>query len=361
MSKHIQIIGDINNSSAVFINGNVSIDGTVYEDLKETIIQTLKKDLEYYSSEAIEVAKSEIESFLRMLLERLALVTKLDSISKFKKPSMQATLHNSVLGYVICEDERLKDLSIEFLIDRLCQEANSSEESIIDDAIRILPRLNHKTLSLIALMTLRRQMAGGHYSFMLDHYFKQLNPIIADASLVTDVDIDYIVQNNCTRSLPGLLLPFEQTLLKDYDLFFRKAGKRSDLNDISIGHPEVFSPINKEGSSMFLYHGGDEEHWHFLEMNSVLFFKSLRERGQEHLISLVEDLKKLVPPFSEAEVREYMRSINPDWDMVFKLLNKEEVRRLGLSFLGLFIGGKFIAKYTGRPSLELGAYSKPTL
>jgi hypothetical protein len=342
-----QYIGDIDNSNVIIINGDVFVDEKVYSDIKYLLTDILRKDFEKYSSESIEKAKSEIDKFLSALFDRL---TKEQNekheqlIERFSSPAIQENLHNSILGYITNEDEIIKDLIIEVLVDRLIIDERSTEKLVINEAINVISKLNRSTACLISLMSLRRQALIPQFSIMLESYFLQLTPLIDNSKLINKIDIEIITHLNCTNTIKGLfaLETFEKHLLKRYDLFFRHKGNLGDLEKFKEMHHEITYSVNEQGTRMyFVYPDGT---WNFIDVNSKLFYNRLQERNQSYLIPVVEELKNMLHVFTENEVREYLYNINVNWKHVIKLLNSEDLRSLDLSILGIYIGCKLLSK-----------------
>lgn len=360
-NNHIQEIGNITNSNAIIINGNVTIDGKVYGEVKNIFIDILRKDFEKFSVQAIEQAKTELENFLETLFEKLAKEKLTSLVQSFKFPAVQISLHDTLIGYIVAENIDIKYFIVDILIDRLKMQDNTIERSIINNAIKIIPNLNLPVACLIALMALRQQVAATQFSFMLDLYFNQLSPIIDNLKDVTNLDVEYIKQNDCTVPITGIfhIDSFENHLLRQYDLFFRQKGSSKKFNEFEETHPEVRFCVNDAGFCMASLSGENSEYWQFCDANSTLFYKRLKERQQEYLIPLVEELKKDMPIFSEQEVRKYLISVNSNWSYAFDLLNSEALRKSGLSIIGNYIGSKVISKYTHSKAISISGLSNP--
>jgi hypothetical protein len=360
-NSHNLQIGNITNSKAIIINGDVAIDGKFYGETKNIFLEILRNDFEKFSMQAAEQAKTELENFLEILFEKLAKEKLTSIVENFKLPAVQVSLHDTLMGYIVTEDIHIKHFIVDVLIDRLKMQDNTIERTIINDAINIIPKLSLPTACLIALMALRQQVAVMPISFMLDFYFMQLSPIVDNLKNVTNLDIEYIKQNNCTVPITGLfpIDSFENHLLRQYDLFFRQKGSFKKFIEFSEIHPEVRFSVNDLGTCMASISRENSEHWQFCDTNSTLFYNRLRERQQEYLIPLVEELKKDMPIFSKLEVREYLISINSNWSFAFDLLNSEALGKSGLSILGNYIGSKLISKHTHSNALSISNFSNP--
>lgn len=356
-----QAIGDISNSSVIAINGDVTINGEKYNDLLQTLIEIVRKDFESFSSVAIKSAKEEISKYLLRVFENLAKDNLTHLTEKFQKPAIQVILHDSLISYVSAEDNAVKECIVDLMIDRLKTRNGATEQSIVNEAIRLVSNLNINTLCLLALMNLRHQVMLPSISFMLDSAFAELSPIINQAPLISKLDIDFISQNKCTRMMSSLfpIDTLENHFMKQYDLFFRDGGSKAELDAFTAIHPEIMHRVNDMGCCMFCSTNENVDQWKFCDVNSKLFFDRLRARGQDYLIPLVEKLLIQSRPFSQSEIREYFCKLNPNWLAVFNLLNSPQFNHIDLSLLGMYIGNKYIAKVTNKPSLPMSSFANP--
>ena len=84
-----QIIGDINNTNAIIINGDVSIDQQIFDNIQNLLIEILRKDFERFSADAINIAKGELNKLITSIFERLVKDQQEKLIEKFNNPSIQ--------------------------------------------------------------------------------------------------------------------------------------------------------------------------------------------------------------------------------------------------------------------------------
>jgi hypothetical protein len=358
-----QAIGDISNSNVVAINGDVTIDGKEYNDLLQTLIEIVRKDFESFSSVAINSTKEEITKYLKSIFENLVKDNSTQLTKKFQNPATQVILHDSLISYVSTEDETVKECIVDLMIEQLKAQNGTTEQSIINEAIKLIPNLNINTLSLLALMSLRHQMLHPSMSFMLESAFEELSPIINQAPQISNLDIDFILQNKCTRMIAGLypIDTLENHFIKQYDLFFRDGGNKDDLDAYAALHPEIMQSVDDMGCCMFCFTNERMDYWKFCDINSKLFFERLRARRQQYLIPLVEELLTQTRPFTQNEVRKYFCKLNPNWLAVFNLLDSKQLICIGLSMLGMYIGSKYIAKVTKKPSLPISSFVNPII
>lgn len=356
-----QKIGDIINSNVILVNGDLNIDGVIYSDIKTTFFEILRNDFDKFSAVAIKNAENEVEKCIRKILEKMEKEQCTHLTEKFQTLSIQTFLHDTLIGYTSAEDENIKESIIDILIDRLKFQDFSTEKSIISDAIKIIPHLNTTTSALIALMMLRNQIVNVPISLMLEDYFKQLSPIVDSFSNIKNIDIEYIIQNGCTKTIPGLLSidTFENHLLKHYDLFFRNRVDKGVVDLFTSVHPEIMNQVNDIGTCMFCSDYMEVNYWYFSDINSKLFYDRLKSRGQCNLIPLIEELKEKMPPLTPTEVREYFNNLNTNWNHVFNILNSTALNRLSLSIVGQYLGTKFLGKYTASSSLSISDFNNP--
>ena len=357
-----QSIGDINNSNVIAVNGDVVINVTMVENIQESFLDTIRKDTEMFSLKAIEAAKDKVKTFATLILAELCNAYEWEAlIDKFSDISLQATIHDATLGYITNEDNKVKQLIIDVFIDRIKLKNTDSKALILNRVISILPQLNQNSLSLIALMTLRHMISPLHP--MLDDYWQRLSPIIDTLPDVKNIDIDYLRGSGCTDDITGLypIETFENHLLKQYDLYFRKRIPYDEWDIYCSKNPAIRNVVNEWGTCMFYFADSSFKEVRFLDSNSTVFYQRLKERNQTELIPLIEKLKSKYPLFSPQEVRTHMCSFNKNWDMAFEILNTSLVR-IGVNTCGLYIGSRLINRLEGGKGCSLeDMYNKISL
>lgn len=356
-----QEIGEISNSTVIAINGDVTIDGEKFNNILQTLIEVVHKDFEHFTSIAIKNAKEDIANYLKQIFEKLAKENLVYLTEKFQKPAIQIGLHDSIISYISSEDDNVKEYIVDIMIDRLKVESGTTEQSIVNEAIKLIPNLNRTTLSLLALMNMRHQVMLPSMSFMLESSFIELSPIIDQAPQISSIDIDFISQNKCSKVINSLypIDTLENHFLKQYDLYFRKKGSKIQLDSFAVAHPEIMEKVNDMGSCMFCGVINDKDHWKFCDVNSKVFYDRLRTRNQEYLIPLIEELKTQTPSFNQGQVHDYFCNLNPNWEFAFSLLNSSQLNHTDLSMLGMYIGSKYISRVTKRPSLPISSFANP--
>lgn len=361
-APRLQKIGNVSNSNVIAINGDVIIDGTVFNDVQNSLLETIKQDIMYYSQSAIEAIKEEIKAFSTSIITEICRThTKEYLVSKFASISLQAVIHDATLGYITNEDIEVKHLIIDVFIERLRLDNNDSEALTLNKVISILPKLNRIGLNLIALMTLRDLIIPQHP--MLDDYWRRLSPIIDVLPNVREIDIDYLRKTGSTEDVTGLypIDSFENHLLKQYDLYFRKRIPYDEWDIYCSKNPAIRNVVNEWGTCMFYFADSSFKEVRFLDSNSTVFYQRLKERNQTELIPLIEELKSKYPLFSPQEVRTHMCSFNKNWDIAFELLNTSLVR-IGVSTCGLYIGSRLINRLEGGKGCSLkDMYNKISL
>lgn len=358
LNKRIQNIGNINNSDNILIiNGDVIIDSVEYSRLEKSLFEILRSDFEKYSSAAVELAKLEVNNFIKDILEKLYLSHKLNLLEQFQKLSLQPSLRETLRGYVFSEDSSTKLALVISLITRIEINNTSIEASIIDDAIAIIPNLNPTTFSLLAIMALRHFIVYPEFSMMFEMYFASLSPVVDNFSNVTDLCMEYLIAKGCVKEIHNFqrVETLENIFLHNYDLFFRSKGCYRELQDFSILHPEIMYKVNDKGTSMFLTDVKNNE-WSFIDVSSIVMYERLHLRHQDYLIPLIEELKRKTPLYNVSELQQYFRKINKNWDIVFSIMSSEKMIQTVLNPVGLFIGTQYLTMYTGGNPLPISSY-----
>ena len=361
MFNRIQHIGDVLGDHNIIINGDVTADDEV---LTKVAHQLLKSELDNLTIEAKAQMEIWVNEAVSSVLDQMVSRKIETKISEFSKPSTQFALYSMLKGYTASETLEQRELLVDAFIERIQANWNSSEKMIIDSALDILPKLTPQALSTIGLLQLRHQLVNTSISFMLNQYFSRLTPLVEKMARINGLDIDYLKQVQLILRLSSFnkTASLEGTLLKQYDLFFRHPLKGGVFEQYCKIHPQAHEAVFDKplGACMMWIDPAHNNNASFCFANSKLFANSLKTRRQEYIIPLVEELKQMMPVFTEAEVRDYFVNLSPSWKKLFDLFSSDDFTTYTLSITGNYIGGKVLAKATHSTSLKLTDYSHNT-
>ena len=362
MFNRVQIIGTIIGSNNLIINGDVVANGDI---LTTMAAQLLRKDFELLSQEARAEMEACVNECTQRVLEQVVEKKLEEKLTEFIRPSMQSAFYSTLKGYTQSETQEQRDMMVDAMIDRIQEDWNTTERMIIDTALEILPKLSPIALSTLGLLQLRHQMILAPIGAMIDHYFSSLTPLVEQMAGIGTLDVEYLKQEKLLLPLPGLksALSFEQHMLTNYDLFFRKPLPAGVYEDYCKLHPEAHEAVTSEPISacMMWMDGTKNNETGFCCPNSRRLKQTLVERHQEYIIPHVDALMGMMAPFTEQEVREYFTSFTPAWERLIKLFSTEVFTRYTLSITGNYIGGKMLAKVCHGTPLPLSNYNRESL
>lgn len=360
MFNRIQFIGSIEGDNNLIINGDVICKDEILTVLTSLSTQLFRRELEILTQEARNEIQQSINECIQCLLEQIVNKHLEKKLSEFARPNTQLAWYSVLQGYTMSETTEQREMIVDSMIERLQTDWNSTERMIINSAIEILPKLSPATLSTIGLLQLRHQMVIAPIGIMLDQYFASLSPLAEQLSDVGILEIDYLKQEKLILPIPGnrISVPFEQILLHNYDLFFRKPLPSGVYDAYCNEHPEAHEAVTDEPikACMMWVNGMNNNETAFCCPNSRKLKKSLVDRGQTHIIPHVDALMGRMPLFTEQEVRDYFLRLSPSWDRLFKLFSSSETLRYELSITGKYIGSKILAKISHCQSLPLSEY-----
>lgn len=358
--ERIQNIGIVIGDGNIFINGDVTNNEEV---LAKVAKHMLRHEFERLTAEAKSLMQAEVDECVSSVLERMSHDHLGAKLSEFSKPSTQFAFYATLKGYSMSETVEQREMLVDMFIERIQTEWDSSEKMILDTALDVLPKLSPQVLSTLGLLQLRHQLMSAGAGYMLGNNFEKLSQLADRMSLVDALDIEYLKQMGLILPLPGMqsYMSMEGFMLRQYDLFFRHPLPEEVYKEYCKEHPEANYAVMDDfhGANMMWVDGMRNDEMHFRYVNSKFFERLLKDKHQEYLIHHVEGLKKMMPPFTEEEVRDYFVHLTPAWEKLFKLFSTDSFLHYDLSITGRYIGGKMLAKTYHVEAMPLSDYKTP--
>ena len=343
-------------------NGNITTEhhyhtGLQISDVIPLVHELVKSDLVIYKMQAENTAKSRLDDFAKSfeeeILEKVA-----DKIDRFAEPSMQFVTREAAVGYIKSGDPNDKEALIDLLIERVKEDERSSTQFLIDDAIRILPKLSKKSIAFLTLLTYSKLTLTGSRK-NLGEWVKCMNPVVDNLQNVSSIDIEYLVQADCVTPLIGFSqgsnwisrnrekypLAFIHPInAEDAKKFFNESridcttpGQYTFPRTIDFDKLlKLFSILsfNNDGtiSPLLLHHNQISEALHNLDFIDATSFATLLSKSEK---------------MSDNDILQYYESFNPNWTAVIKLLN-DKCNEFVLKPVGAYIGARQLAKLSKR-------------
>ena len=182
--------GNINSSiTQVTVTNNAMTE----QQMTDLCLRLIDEKLQPLREDARNTLRLLISEFSCELFERIGkLEGNIELLNSFAKPSVELALGESLMGYSQRPSDRHKRLLIETMIERLKVD-DVSTKAILLDRIRLgIPQLTINQIDMIAIMVFTDLMVSCDTIEELKDYFRQLNPIVENASALTSVDFLYL-------------------------------------------------------------------------------------------------------------------------------------------------------------------------
>lgn len=337
-----QKVEGIENSTINQAGRDIIVTGIGYKDVTDICQDVVRQELNIVTNVALRKFKNDLEEYTNELILRIQKeANSSELIQKFQSPDIHFPLHDSIRSYSSVKDKNQKEIIVDTMIDRLKTEETDVEKFIIDEAISILPRIN-KRIGLLLVAMFRRNIINPGYEFAIENLLKKIPEELSDISNITKLDISYMEQLGCVNNLQGTqqYKPYEELLLNNYDLYFRKYPTYAILEDFLDNHKILANSIINvaEGfnASIFIKNAANDKFSVILTNHDEAKKLIARQAGQEYLCAF-EEFLKIAPLMSVHEVKEHLIKLNPRWESLLYFLNSEKIKGYDLSPVGRFI------------------------
>lgn len=326
--------------------------------VKSVVASEIAKYAQKAEDKAVERLKRFSDDLVGNLAEKVA-----DQLDRFNEPSVQFAVREAALGYVKSGSEADENNLIDLMIERVKVEEHSTKQKLIDQAIQIIPTLSAESLALLTLLAFRQLTFRGNKQEYLK-WISSINGVVNDVTKVRSLDVEYLAQAGCATGMSGLraYIPWEETSLKNADLFFRHLAPLDDVN-VFLANINVQPMVNNKGFTtlssgqeaqnliVLLAHcfiEPPEMKVGFNVVNSGTVNEVIQKLGLDSVTPHFQKLKDASKPFTNAEVRNFYENLNPNWGKVIDLLNSERLLSFQLTPVGVYIGSRQLAHLSGR-------------
>lgn len=341
-----QTISGVDNSTIQQAQGNIAnillVDGDT--TLKDIIREVIRTELNIVTKEAYEKFNQMIEDFKNRLADEIGkLKNPQEIVDKFKEPTYQFVLHDTIKGYTQSDNEETKADLIDFLIDRLQVNGNSTERFVIEDAIQVLPKLSYALTRFLGAVLMRR-MEERNIPFVFRANLKEQARLYEHLDEITNLDIAYLHQLNCCRSMSGLrhMVTIEEEMKIRYDLFFRQPTTEKEYSHYISSHPALAPGLG--GRSFIFIDTMNNNECRLYSLSSNHLKDDLQKKGKMDLWPDLQEYIKTLRPYTEEEIRNLLVCINPNWEKIVNLFHQESVQKLELTPVGVYIANKIVQK-----------------
>lgn len=355
-----QAKGDINN-----INNNYN--GLQIKDIVPLVQALVKSELEVCKLQAENKVLHRFNEFTESLESELDKKVS-DKISRFAEPAMQFATREATVGYLKSGDPEEREALIDLLIERVKEEERTSKQFLIDEAIKVLPKLSRENLAVLTLITYEKLCVTGNIQ-ALDNWIKCLNPILDILPQVNRLDIEYLVQADCVSSSI-----FEQNEnwieqnRKDYPLafvspidasnskvFMDKYGINLDGDAPTFSHP--FNKINLLNTLTEILKFNRDGTITPLLLKQDEYANILKKADLGFMQSDFDELLSHVEAVSNEKIISYYEKFHSNWSVAIKLLNERPINSFSLKPVGAYIGSRQLTKLYGK-EVDLNLFFK---
>lgn len=345
-----QKIESVNQSTIVQAKGDINFNGITAEAAMEICKYVVKAELSVYTQDARAEAEKRLSDISEKTIGRITSL-KEDLLHRFKEPAIQMALNETFKNYIASGNEELGENLIDLLIERLNAQERTTEQSIIDEARNIIPKLSSNTVSLLAIMVFSK-LIFPYKRNKYDDLLLKLAPLTERLKNISSLDIAHLKQVGCGYGISvfHVVEPLEKYLLSNYDLFFRHNISCDELNGVLQKYLQLISASQLTDltyiMSMFAIGG---QNLSFNITNTKTVTEALHHNNKDQLIPLFEDLKNKATPFTEDEVRSYHVQKDARWQYAFDVFKKEQITTFQLNPVGVYIGIRQLTKICEMP------------
>lgn len=200
-------------------------------------------------------------------------------------------LNETFKNHIASDNEELGENLIDLLIERLRVQESTTEQSIIDEARNIIPKLSSNTVSLLAIMVFSK-LIFLYDKKQYDDLLLKLAPLVERLKNVSSLDIAHLKQVGCGYGISAfhVVEPLEKYLLSNYDLFFRHGISLNEVNDIFQKYPQLM--IDSDLPYILWLFSTEGQYVSFNVGSTKTVTKAYNQANKDQLIPLFEDLKK---------------------------------------------------------------------
>jgi len=342
-----QKIESVNQSTIVQAKGDINFNGITAETAIEICKYVVKGELAVYTQDARVEAEKRLLDISKKTIDRITSLRE-DLLYRFKEPAIQMALNETFKNHIASGNEELGENLIDLLIERLRVQERTTEQSIIDEARNIIPKLSSNTVSLLAIMVFSK-LIFPYNKEQYDDLLLKLAPLVEKFKNINSLDVAHLKQVGCGYGVSAFHVAesLEKDLLSIYDLFFRYNISLDELNDI-------FRKYSRQTTnSDLLYILGlfstEGQYVSFNVGSTKTVTEAFNQANKDQLIPLFEDLKNKAIPFTEDEVRCYHIQKDARWQFAFEVFKNEQVTTFQLNPVGVYIGIRQLTKICETP------------
>ena len=337
---------EASNNSGSYIqqaNGDIYNNGLGYSDVREICRDVLRHEFQIVTKDAVDKLKRIIEEFQNLLVDKIAKIEDKEIIDRLREPRCQFALHDAIKGYSQTDNEETKEDLVDIMIDRLRVDENSIERFVIDDALLILPKLSFALTRFLGSVLIRR-MEERNLPFIFRQNLSNQAKLYEHLDKISNLDIAYLFQLNCCETMHSLthMVTIEEEMRRRYDLYFRQTTTMEEYNNYVTAHT-VLAPGLK-GFALVCPDKPNSNECRMVSLSQNHLKDSLEKEGRMDLWPELQTYINTLRPLNDEEIRDLLIEINPNWGKVINLFHQENIQRLQLTPVGMYIANRVVQK-----------------
>lgn len=342
-----QKIESVNQSTIVQAKGDINFNGITAETAIEICKYVVKGELAVYTQDARVEAEKRLSDISEKTIDRITSL-KEDLLHRFEEPAIQMALNETFKNYIASGNEELGENLIDLLIERLRVQDRTTEQSIIDEARNIIPKLSSNTVSLLAIMVFSK-LIFPYNKEQYDDLLLKLAPLTEKFKNINSLDIAHLKQVGCGYGISAFHVAesLEKDLLSIYDLFFRYNISLDELNDLFRKYSQ--QTTNSDLLYILGLFSTEGQYVSFNVGSTKTVTEAFNQANKDKLIPLFEDLKNKAIPFTEDEVRDYHIQKDARWQFAFEVFKNNQMTTFQLNPVGVYIGIRQLTKICETP------------
>ncbi|MDO8386646.1 MAG: hypothetical protein Q7T13_09595 [Polaromonas sp.] len=330
--------------------GDVSVviqQGLGYADVKQIALEVFRANLMEMKGRAVEKARIRGEEITERFVRRLESEHPA-GLQQAEEPDFQDAVFSVQKEYAKAGDEELGDLLVNLLVDRTKESSRNLIQLVLNESLRVAPKLTNDQLALLSLVFLLRHVnANPNTVESLVAFLKiNLEPLIAGAQNGVS-SVSYLGYTGCGihSSLSGMGL--EAVILGEYRGLL---GKGIDAERVNAIVPPNLLGLFRPGTN-------DATKLELAVPNETVLKKVLDAAAVEPEMRVQLQNLFAENPLAAPEVRTWVIEKAPFMDAVFNLW-VDDVKRFTLTSVGMAIAHANIRRVTGQAFAPLSIWVK---
>lgn len=357
----------VNQANGDIYNISNSNNGLQIGDVVPLVQALVKSELEVCKLQAENTVLRRFNEFTTSLESELEKKVS-DKISRFAEPAMQFATREATVGYLKSGDPVEGEALIDLLIERVKEKERTSKQSLIDEAIRTLPKLSRENIAVLTLITYAKLCVTGNVQ-ALDDWIKCLNPILDIFPQINRLDIEYLVQADCVsasalaqsedwieqnrKNYPlAFVSPIDSSIAK---AFMEKYGINREGNTVTFSPP--FNTIDHCLTLIQIFKFNENGTIAPLLLKQDNYANILQKAGLGSMQADIEKLLSNAKTMSNEKISSYYEKFHPNWSVAIKLLNERPINSFSLKPVGAYIGSRQLTKLY-RKEVDLNLFFK---